>query len=62
MFLGGLGLVGWGAQDFHEVGKFEGHTDIWNRSRIEKNTLICDAIYDETGLASTRAYAIDIFP
>lgn len=28
MFLGGLGLVGWGAQDFHEVGKFEGHIDV----------------------------------
>jgi hypothetical protein len=28
MFLGGSGLVGWGAQDFHEVGKFEGHIDV----------------------------------
>jgi hypothetical protein len=50
MFLGGLGLTGWGTQDLHEVGKFEGHIDVWRNNTIAKNAQLCDEIYNEAGV------------
>jgi hypothetical protein len=49
MFLVGLGLIGSGGQNFHEIGKFEGHIDVWRNNTMPKNALICDRIFSETG-------------
>jgi hypothetical protein len=49
MFLVGLGLIGSGGQNFQEVGKFEGHIDVWRNNTIQKNAQLCDRIFSETG-------------
>jgi hypothetical protein len=42
-----------------EVGKFEGHIDVWRNKTIEKNALICDMAYNETGTYSGEGHTRD---